>query len=299
MENMSALAEKAMASGFNLDLVVHDGLVQAKFMVDKIKRAKTFAIREDDIFLCTYPKSGTHWTWEILNMIVAGKAEYTKHWLNSAYLESRTKEELEKLESPRIIHTHLLPSQMPDAIWTNGCKVVYVHRHPKDCLVSFFSQLSKQIWEDNPLQKTAFSGSWADYLDLFLDGYTLAPCGSYFTYRLQMSTISDTYKGFEVCTVRYEDMKAHCAREIKRMAEYLGRPLPEQIYRDISEACSFKNLKNACETMKDQTYHYKWQDGSSGYFRKGECGDWKNFFTVAQSERFDKMYEEKMQSPLL
>lgn len=53
------------------------------------------------------------------------------------------------------------------------------------------------------------------------------------------------------------------------MAEYLGRPLPEQKYKDISEACSFKNLKYASETIKDQTYHYKWQDGSSGYFRKG------------------------------
>ncbi|XP_046574315.1 sulfotransferase 1A2-like [Haliotis rubra] len=78
------------------------------------------------------------------------------------------------------------------------------------------------------------------------------------------------------------------------MAEYLDRPLPEEKYQEIADACSFKNLKNANEKNKDQTFHNRWQDGSSGYFRKGQAGDWKNWFTKAQSEEFDRQCELKM-----
>ncbi|XP_046574282.1 sulfotransferase 1B1-like [Haliotis rubra] len=92
-------------------------------------------------------------------------------------------------------------------------------------------------------------------------------------------------------------MKQNCVNEVRRMAEYLDRPLPEKTYVEIAEACSFINLKHANEKIKDQTYHFQWQQGKSGYFRKGKTGDWKNYFTVAQSEKFEKIYEAKINKP--
>ncbi|XP_046574277.1 sulfotransferase 1C2-like isoform X1 [Haliotis rubra] len=289
---MATPAEKATAAGLNADLVMLDGFVEVEFMVDRLKRVKDLPIRDDDILLCTFPKSGTHWTWEILNMIVAGTAEYAKHWQNSAWLEYRTEEELEALASPRILHTHLRPSQLPETVWDKRCKVVYVRRNPKDCVVSSFSQLSKQIWKDNPTGKPTYTGTWDDFIDLYLNG--CIPLGPYFEHTIEWTNISEAKKNFEICKVHYEDMKQDCVREIRRMADYLGRPLSDKTYQDISEACSFKNLKHANEKLKDQTYHFQWQGDSSGYFRKGTTGDWKNWFTVAQSERFDRVYEESL-----
>ncbi|XP_067670234.1 sulfotransferase 1C2-like [Haliotis asinina] len=289
---MATPAEKAMAAGINFDLVMFEGFVHYAMIVDNLTKLKDFPIRDDDVLLCTYPKSGTHWAWEILNMIVAGKAEYAEHWQNSAWLEYRTQEELEKLASPRILHTHLRPSQLPHALWDKQCKVIYVRRNPKDCVVSSFCQFTQQIWKENCSKKQIYTGSWNDYIDLYLDEYL--PSGPYFQHTIEWANISEIHEEFEICRVQYEDMKKDCVQEIRRMADYLGRQLSDRTCQEISEACSFKNLKHANENLKDQTYHFRWQNGSSGYFRKGTTGDWKNWFTVAQSDRFDKIYEKRL-----
>ncbi|XP_071086086.1 sulfotransferase 1C2-like [Haliotis cracherodii] len=286
---MATPAEIGMAGGIPYDMTDEDGVVQMTIIADRSRTLKSRRLREDDILLCTFPKSGTHWTWEILNMIVAGKAEYAKHWQNSAWLEYRTEEELEELTSPRILHTHVLPRQLPESVWKMGCKVVCVWRNPKDCAVSYFCQESNQVWKDDSNVTCSFTGSWDDFLSLYQNGYVAF--GSIFDYIFDWKKTAEQYS---ICQVQFKDMKQNCVNEIRRMAEYLNRPLPEETYVEIAEACSFSNLKHANENIKDQTYHSKWQQGSSGYFRKGKTGDWKNWFTVAQSEKFDKIYESKL-----
>ena len=43
-----------------------------------------------------------------------------------------------QIPSPRIIKSHMPVSMLPPALFTSGCKVVYVCRNPKDTCVSYF-----------------------------------------------------------------------------------------------------------------------------------------------------------------
>ncbi|XP_046580900.1 sulfotransferase 1B1-like [Haliotis rubra] len=96
--------------------------------------------------------------------------------------------------------------------------------------------------------------------------------------------------------VQFEDLKRNNVKEVKRLAEFLCRPLSDKVCEEIADACSFSNLKQA-SVHKDPTHLNRWIDGSSGVFRTGETGGWKHWFTVAQSEKFDRMYEQKYHRP--
>ena len=50
---------------------VIDGLFCPSFITkDQVEKLKNFPLRSDDVFISTYPKSGTHWLIQILNLII-------------------------------------------------------------------------------------------------------------------------------------------------------------------------------------------------------------------------------------
>jgi hypothetical protein len=95
---------------------------------DKIKDFKNFEVRNDDIFIATFPKSGTTWLQEIVYLIMNDcnfdKVSEQNIDLRVPLYEFPTPglEEIKKMPSPRIIKTHLPKSCLPDNI-EKKCKV--------------------------------------------------------------------------------------------------------------------------------------------------------------------------------
>nr|XP_048282864.1 sulfotransferase 2A1-like isoform X4 [Myodes glareolus]XP_048282865.1 sulfotransferase 2A1-like isoform X4 [Myodes glareolus]XP_048282867.1 sulfotransferase 2A1-like isoform X4 [Myodes glareolus]XP_048282868.1 sulfotransferase 2A1-like isoform X4 [Myodes glareolus]XP_048282869.1 sulfotransferase 2A1-like isoform X4 [Myodes glareolus] len=81
----------------------------------------------------------------------------------------------------------------------------------------------------------------------------------------------------------------------QKVCQFLGKALsPEQLDSAVQNL-SFSAVKeNAMSNSimlrnpEDNTVH------NIPLLRKGTCGNWKNVFTVAQSEAFDTVYQEKM-----
>ena len=133
---------------------------------------------------CTFDSDpfliGTHWSWEILNMLVNGKAEYKKVTKRALEPELLTNMKyLDKEKSPRVINTHLPFRWLPQQHVQNGGKFIHVMRNPKDLFVSLYHYFKTAV--------APFIGSnleeltWNDFFHIFITGNsasTYLPKGS-------------------------------------------------------------------------------------------------------------------------
>ena len=73
------------------------------------------------------------------------------------------------------------------------------------------------------------------------------------------------------------------------IADFLNKPLPDELINRISEQCSFREM-----TKNGASYNFTEKKDSKGILRKGVVGDWKNYFTPEQNDRFEKEVLKKL-----
>lgn len=97
-----------------------------EFLLKKLNEYKTFETRKDDVYIVSFPKSGTTWIQEIVYLII-NNCDFTKAKLKN--IEERMPfldypnpglKQINKMNSPRILKTHLPKSFLPDNIENNS-----------------------------------------------------------------------------------------------------------------------------------------------------------------------------------
>ncbi|XP_033754209.1 sulfotransferase 1C2-like [Pecten maximus] len=252
-------------------------------MRENVKKIRDMKCRDDDIFLCAYMRSGTHWVWEITNMLTTGKLDYLTRPKESAMMEFHYPEEFDEMPSRRILNTHFPLRLLPTEVKEKKLKVIFVQRNPKDVTVSSYHFLQKG-------KLMPFKGTFEEFFMLFT---TLGLMVSWFDYTLEAEkAIKD--KELDIHLIYYEELKKNPVATIKRLSEFLGTDCDDAYITKVAEMCSFKGMKKANEEVKDIEKFLFEKDIMKGHYRKGEIGDWKNMMTVAQSEQFDEIFADKM-----
>ncbi|XP_050410379.1 sulfotransferase 1B1 [Patella vulgata] len=178
--------------------------------------------------------------------------------------------------SPRVLNSHLIFDEMPKDYTKFHNKIIYFRRNLKDIAVSFYNHTLK--FYDN----YQYKGEWKNYLKMVLDGRV--DYNSWFDFVLHWEEVIATHPDLRILELTYEDMIECPHREFKKIAEFLEVPFDDKLLADVVQKCSFK-------CMKERKGHfYLSPEGDSAVYRKGEVGDWKNWFTVAQNEWFDRIY---------
>ncbi|XP_071094436.1 sulfotransferase 1A3-like [Haliotis cracherodii] len=231
-------------------------------------------IRSDDILVCTFPKSGTHWVYEMVRLLSAGQLEHDEVAKGFNLMENCNVDDYYKdVPSPRILNTHVSFNELPEQVKVKKPRILYVTRNPKDVTVSYYNHAKK-------LSKAyKYTGEWKNFVRPSLEGKF--DYGSWFDYVKDWEEVKKT-TDVPILTINYEDMQENVFREMKKVAAFLGIKRRDEFVKEVCDQCSFASMQKSKSPMSKVMY------------RKGEVGDWKNWFTVAQNEWCDHLFKEKM-----
>jgi len=199
-----------------------------------------FEVRDDDIWIVTYPKAGTTWTqemtWLILNDLDYNGAKtilpYRSPFLEFTAIFSKmgagglngeliadtdvgkkigdSMERCRQLKSPRLIKSHLPFNMLPKQL-RNGekkAKIIYVAREPKDICVSYYHH--RVTWE-------SYLGTMQDSVEEFIGGHCMH--GPYFPH---LKEFWDIRGKPNLLFLTYEQMKKDLHSVLTKVSSFFG-----------------------------------------------------------------------------
>ncbi|KAG4176273.1 hypothetical protein ERO13_A11G234950v2 [Gossypium hirsutum] len=100
----------------------------------------------------------------------------------------------------------------------------------------------------------------------------------------------------KILFLKYEDLKEDTGSHLKNLAMFLGVPFTDDeekqgVIEKIAKICSFENLKELEVNKKGA--HISGVP-HTGFFRKGEVGDWSNYLTPFMIECLEKLIQQKL-----
>uniref|UniRef100_A0A8B9S7M1 Sulfotransferase n=1 Tax=Apteryx owenii TaxID=8824 RepID=A0A8B9S7M1_APTOW len=271
-----------------------EGISIYKWFIKGWPQVEAFQARPNDLLICTYPKSGTTWLSEILDMIYHDddmekfKWDAIFNWV--PFLEMKAPDMpnggscgiklLAEMPSLRLVKTHLPVQLLLVSFWDQDCKVGAAadqgapRGDPQPCghwpAVAYGSWYAhvKDWWEKRK-EKLG------------------APCCPPPSPWGQLACLPGRLP------------PQNPQHEVQKIAQFLGKEVAEGKVAKIVHHISFQEMRKNPTANYEPLPSWVMDHSLSSFLWKGGqprfTGDWKNHFTVAQNERFDKCYKEQME----
>jgi len=176
-------------------------LENARRIANFLRGRMELQTRPTDIYISSYPRSGTTLTQWILYLLTHDEQPDPDHltkvspWFErSLAIGELTADDLASFDSPRVFKSHLPREWLPD-----GARYIYVEREVEDVLVSYFHFYQAYL---------GFRGSLEDFYRRFVDGRV--QYGSWFEHVASWHEHADDP---DVLILRYEELLADRGHE--------------------------------------------------------------------------------------
>ncbi|CAK1581636.1 unnamed protein product [Parnassius mnemosyne] len=275
------------------------------------KEIYNMEIRPSDVFVVTFPRSGTTWMQELVWLILKNfdyeKALETPLTVRYAFLEpdmflnhnempgmlhdekfKKTVEEnmppvqkVLSMASPRFIKSHLPLSLLPPKL-LDTCKVFYVARDPRDVVVSFYhhSKLMKMLLDEV---------DFVTYWELFIND--LIPWGPQFEHVKEAWRMRNHPN---MLFLFYEDLSKDLPACVRRVAKFLGKEITKEQIEKLCEHLKIDNFKKNKSVNYDNLKGIGLLNEKESFIRKGKVGGWRDYFDEKMTEQAQRWIEENL-----
>jgi hypothetical protein len=253
------------------------------FPPEAVESALSYRPAPDDIFVASYPKSGTTWLQYIVYLLIRRRPIGPDESLTDCFphLEEVGARAVERLPRPRLLKTHLALDMAP---WSQTARYIVIARNPFDCAVSFFHHT-----HGFPRHYDFAEGTFAEYFEVFIAGEV--DFGDYFDHLLSWLAVANDDN---VLFLTYESLKRAPRETIARIAAFLG----ETALASIADASDLDRLVEESSLDAMRRDQQRWSslrpDWATPFVRKGEIGDWRASFTPGQTRALLAKFDQRL-----
>jgi peroxiredoxin len=252
-----------MAKGFSM--------ATAKIHLLELKHFK-FVPRPNDIFIVTYPRSGTTWMQMILYQLTTDGSMDVPHIAERCpWFERSTRSGcgFENLAGPRIFKSHLSYRAIPKG----PGRYIYVARNGQDVAISYFNLYRNY---------NQYEGTFDEFFQRFMRG------------KLHYGSWFDHVEGWRkhrhdlnILFLSYEELTRDLEGCIRRISAFCQINVPEEKLPRIVERCSFEFMKQH-EKKFDPALEMLWENGTQldSFLRVGRAGEGARELSKEQRTRF-------------
>lgn len=228
-------------------------------------------LREDDVFIASYPRSGSTWLRSLLSELLTGSTP------SFALLDGRSS------PVPDLGKHRRIPSYLPGdvrLIKTHELyrpvygKAIYLVRDPRDVALS---EHRFQRW----------SGFFDRGFDAFTEMYVTGRVNSYGTWSEHVASWLDSglMERDRLLLLRYEALRADTAEQLRSVAEFLGLEAPPERIENAVRHNSIERMRE----REDREWNRaaRGQDARFRFINRGVVEGWRHDASAAQIQRIE------------
>ncbi|XP_018573177.1 sulfotransferase family cytosolic 1B member 1-like [Anoplophora glabripennis] len=310
--DLDEVLRKYFTSKFRSGYVTAKGVTMPERFAEMQEEIYNLEVNENDVWVCSFPKTGTTWTLEMVWMIM-NNLDFIKGQENietrcpflelsaifdhrqniktikdfdaPAYLQDSIKF-LKEVDGPKCVKTHipwvLLPRELQENI--KKPKIIYVTRNPKDTCVSYYNHC--RLLE-------GYTGDFEDFCRLFLAGKV-----AYAPFWDHVFPFWERRTQPNVLFLKYEDMINDLPSVIRKVAQFLERNLTDEQIDKLTNHLCFENMKN----NNSVNYHimvnflrkHNMTSSVGSFMRSGKIGGATSHMSADVIMKFEKWTKENL-----